>query len=96
MYDADAIEAINFEQLVTATDRLLLRGGRPSRRRPGIPPIAPAARGSQPQVDKPAVVWPRRSEPTLMVRRPRYMQMFAFTVAIPALLGIAVGLATLL
>jgi hypothetical protein len=26
MYDADAIEAINFEQLATITDRLLLRG----------------------------------------------------------------------
>lgn len=27
MYDADAIEAINIDQLVTATDRLLLRRG---------------------------------------------------------------------
>ena len=26
MYDLDAIEAINFEQLATVTDRLLLRG----------------------------------------------------------------------
>ncbi|MBL0217639.1 MAG: hypothetical protein IPQ07_27660 [Myxococcales bacterium] len=31
MQDIDAIEAINFEQLVTVTDRLLLRG-RPARR----------------------------------------------------------------
>lgn len=28
MYDIDALEAINFEQLVTPTDRLLLRRGR--------------------------------------------------------------------
>jgi hypothetical protein len=34
MYDADAIEAINFEQLVTMTDRLLLRGSRLPKRRP--------------------------------------------------------------
>lgn len=27
MQDADALEAINFEQLATVTDRLLLRGG---------------------------------------------------------------------
>ncbi len=32
MYDVDAIEAINFEQLVTVTDRLLLRGRLPKRR----------------------------------------------------------------
>lgn len=49
MYDADAIEAINFEQLVTVTDRLLLRGGRISKRRPstariGPPPLPSAER----------------------------------------------------
>ncbi len=33
MYDIEAIETINFEQLVTVTDRLLLRG-RASKRRP--------------------------------------------------------------
>lgn len=33
MYDADAIEAINVDQVVTATDRILLRGrGRRSSR----------------------------------------------------------------
>jgi hypothetical protein len=32
MYDADAIEAINFEQLATITDRLLFRSSRSSRR----------------------------------------------------------------
>jgi hypothetical protein len=34
MYHLDAIEAINFEQLATATDRLLLHGGRLPRHRP--------------------------------------------------------------
>jgi hypothetical protein len=33
MYDADALEAINVEQLVTPTDRLLFRGGQMSKRR---------------------------------------------------------------
>ena len=32
MYDLDAIEAINTEQLVTPLDRILLAGGRPRRR----------------------------------------------------------------
>ncbi|MBC7974644.1 MAG: hypothetical protein H7138_06620, partial [Myxococcales bacterium] len=43
MYDADDIEAINFEQLATATDRLLLRGAvadRARRRRHAAPPVA--------------------------------------------------------
>ncbi len=44
MYDADAIEAINFEQLVTVTDRLLLRGSRLSKRRPSTNRIGPALR----------------------------------------------------
>lgn len=42
MYDADAIEAINFEQLVTVTDRLLLRRGRVPKRRPSTARIGPA------------------------------------------------------
>lgn len=42
MYDADAIEAINFEQLVTVTDRLLLRRGRPSKRRISTSRIGPS------------------------------------------------------
>ena len=41
MYDVDAIEAINFEQLVTVTDRLLLRGGRMPKRRPSTNRIGP-------------------------------------------------------
>jgi len=46
MYDADALEAINGEQVVTATDRLLLRGGQLSRRRH----IRRLAEGSQPHI----------------------------------------------
>jgi hypothetical protein len=47
MYDADALEAINAEQLVTPTDRLLLRGGQLSRRRR---PARVFATGSQPHI----------------------------------------------
>ena len=32
MYDLDAIEAINVDQLVTPLDRILIAGGRPRRR----------------------------------------------------------------
>jgi len=47
MYDADALEAINVDQLVTPTDRLLLRGGQMSRRRR---PARSFATGSQPHI----------------------------------------------
>ena len=40
MYDVDAIEAINLEQIVTRTDRLLLRGGRLPKHRPSSPQLA--------------------------------------------------------
>jgi hypothetical protein len=142
MYDADTIEAINVEQLVTPTDRMLLRG-RVARRRPSTPalglqgrdpyprmvshtatpardlaprrvaPIAtpaptatPArdlyrqmvavsslARGSQARITSP------RAEPTLQMRAQpssARAQVFAITVVIPTLVGIAVGLAALL
>jgi len=100
MYDADAIEAINFEQLVTATDRLLLRGGRPSKRLPGRPTPAlgshhPRARGSQPRVAPGSQF---REESTVLVHgaAARHPQALAVTVVIPMLLGIAIGLAALL
>lgn len=57
MYDADAIEAINFEQLVTVTDRLLLRGGRLPKRRPSTARIGP-------------VPPPEQIERTVIIRRP--------------------------
>jgi hypothetical protein len=40
MRAADTIEAINREQLVTATDRLLIRGGRSAKSRPTVPSAA--------------------------------------------------------
>ena len=49
MHDADAIEAISFEQLATIIDRLRLRRGCESKHQPGAPsriPAAPHARGS--------------------------------------------------
>lgn len=93
MYDADAIEAINFEQLATATDRLLLRGVRVSKRRRSIPsliqapppPSAPLARGSQPRLAHGADT-----------RATTRAQVFAMSVVIPTLVGIAVGLAAML
>src|SRR5262245_20779759 len=59
MYDLDAIEAINFEQLATATDRLLLLGAR--RRARPTPPLG-IARGSAPAL--PA----KRRSSTLIIR----------------------------
>ena len=58
MHDADAIEAINFEQLATATDRLLLRGERISKRRPSMHRMTYIARPIE------------NEERTFVVRRP--------------------------
>src|SRR5512140_1533309 len=104
MYDADAIEAINFEQLATVTDRLLLRGRHVSKRRPSVPSLVlhgPLARGSAPYIEQTVVVRPApvpRIEPAAVARStqaPR-AQVFAVTVVIPTLVGIAVGLAAML
>ena len=118
MYDADAIEAINFEQLATVTDRLLLRGGHLSKRRPSVPslvPHGPLARGSAPYLEQTVVVRPTaapRIEQAVVahpVAAPHIeqaavarsnaapkAQVFAITVVIPTLVGIAVGLAAML
>ena len=40
MLSTEAIEAINFDQLATPTDRLLLRSGRAARRRSSVPSLA--------------------------------------------------------
>jgi hypothetical protein len=61
MQDLEAIEAINFEQLATATDRLLLHRGRVPRHRTGPSPIVPVA--PVPVEDAPertVIVRPRR------------------------------------
>ncbi|HET9625861.1 MAG TPA: hypothetical protein VFP84_31085 [Kofleriaceae bacterium] len=60
MTDTDVIEAINFEQLATMTDRLLLRHGRGQHRL--LPPVAPSPvedRFSVPSlVGRKAARWP--------------------------------------
>ena len=69
MYDADSIEAINVEQLVTPTDRMLLRG-RARRRRPSTAPLAPNGRGSYPVVVPPTpAAAPQIAAPTLAAPR---------------------------
>jgi hypothetical protein len=78
MYDVDAIEAINFEQLVTVTDRLLLRGGRPPKRRPSTKQIT----------------YPRRSEPTLVIRKPRIVDTTTLALS-AAILAVIACIATL-
>jgi hypothetical protein len=98
MYDADTIESINCEQLATVTDRLLLRGCRMSKRRPSIPSPVQFPRGSQPSIPPTAVRPAPRIQPTAVVRvaRASRTQVFAITVVIPTLVGIAVGLAAML
>jgi hypothetical protein len=113
MLDADAIEAINFEQLATATDRLLLRGGaaskrRPtssSKRRPLSPSLPRAARTSSahdsslssiPRLTAADLADDAQYEPTVVVPPATQAQVFAFTIVIPTLVGIAVGFAALL
>jgi hypothetical protein len=158
MRNTDTIEAINGEQLATATDRLLFRAqvSRRSRLRP-LPPSArgylhvplargsqsriahpappargshpyltPPARGSHPYLTPPAhgsqprlALAPRAAQPrlappvraaqprvpfhagaehTLVIRpAPRAMpQVFALTLVVPALVGLALGIAALL
>lgn len=107
MYDADAIEAINFEQLATVTDRLLIQGDLLARRR--LNPQS-FARGSQPRIEhtpspQRAIAHaselpyrgPQAYEHTAIMRTASsYAQVFAVTVVIPTLVGVAVGLAALL
>jgi hypothetical protein len=94
MYDAASIESINCEQLVTATDRCLIRAGRgPGRRRPAQPSSAAfalppsLARGSHIEIDR-----------TVVTRAPRRLHVpsVVLGVAIPSLFGIVCGLAALL
>jgi hypothetical protein len=98
MHDANAIEAINFEQLATATDRLLLCG-QASKRRPTRPSLARDARARRrfdsaafahqpqaPQLERTTIIRPERS----------HVSTFAMTIVIPTLAGITAGLAALL
>jgi hypothetical protein len=116
MHDADTIEAINCEQLATATDRLLLRGGRLSKHRPSTRSFSASTRGSWVHLTQPAPVArgsqiarsaavaraprsfeiPAYEHTVPARRRTAYTQMFAITVTIPTLVGLALGLAALL
>jgi hypothetical protein len=109
MHDVDAIEAINFDQLATATDRLLLRSGHVAKRRPTRPSMPSLGRGTQPGIPvaptRPTVQRPpaprgsnANLERTVIIRpaTASRVQVFAITVVIPTLLGITVGLAALL
>jgi hypothetical protein len=80
MYDADAIEAINFEQLVTVTDRLLLRRGRPSKRRISTARIGPSLEAI---------------ERTVIIQRPNRRGVDATVVLSSAILTILLFIAIL-
>jgi len=90
MQDADTIEAINREQLVTATDRLLIRGGRPAKYRSTVPSAAVV------------YAWPPSTERTSGNRRaPKRSRglrspVLAISLALPSLFGIGLGIAALL
>jgi hypothetical protein len=108
MYDVETIEAINCEQLVTATDRWLLRASRGPARRPvppslftpPPPPPAAFARGSQFDLERTVVDPPAfaDAERTARVRGTRRLRApsLAIGLAIPSLFGLACGLAALL
>ncbi|HEU4734215.1 MAG TPA: hypothetical protein VFT22_40265 [Kofleriaceae bacterium] len=84
MYDADEIEAINFEQLATPTDRLLLRGNRISKRRPSAPSLV-LARGSQPRIATSPVLYDLDLElPTLASRARGSQPRIVATAAVQA------------
>ena len=102
MYDVDAIEAINFEQLATVTDRILLRaryGG--LKRRSTTGPFSTLARGTQPHLTldpyEKTYVPPRDEEDTIVTPPPpSRTHSIATTIVLPTLLGILVGLAAML
>jgi hypothetical protein len=97
MYDLDAIEAINFEQLATITDRLLLQARFP-KRLPGtssnhLVPNRPFARGSRAQLEPTLIVTPpafRPNPPSNLWRR------FTTTALITALFSVTAAIVVLL
>ena len=82
MYDADAIEAINFEQLVTVTDRLLLRRGRVPKRRPSTARIGPPHHVEA-------------AERTVIIQRPRRRAVDVTVVLSSAIITILMFIAVL-
>lgn len=96
MYDVDAIEAINFDQLVTATDRLLLRGGRLPKGRPSRDRLAelaqPRARGSHSIIK---TVEPELPEQTVVMRKRSRGIAAAATLAVSSAIVAFAAIATL-
>jgi hypothetical protein len=122
MHAAATLESINRDQLVTASDRLLLRG-RVSNHQPRTRSPAPRARGSSPAIpyapvtegSQPRIVLPARrtlhpappvraSQPlvngptarTAPASRRAMPAVSAVVLAIPTLIGFAVGLVAVL
>src|SRR4051812_46037354 len=101
MRNADVLEACNREQLATTTDRLLLCG-RLSKHRPlrSATPARGAAlhRARGLQVHRVAIApEPATDERTVVVRSSSVIpQIFAVTVVLPTLVGLAIGLVALL
>jgi hypothetical protein len=96
MLDAHTIQTINCEQLVTATDRMLLRGGPGAkRRRPAQPLTFPRdlyASLERTEVDRRPFGSRRGSRAGLRTSA----VALAVAVAIPSLFGVGFGLAALL
>jgi hypothetical protein len=88
MYELDAIETINIDQLVTATDRLLLRCKR-TVQRPGRRSTIDFTHEAQLAL---AASNARQTEATAQVRTPRGKQLIsAVAVIAGAWLGVAVA-----
>jgi hypothetical protein len=79
MLNIDAIESINFEQLATVTDRLLLRGGT-AKRRPTAQRIAIAATNGTDNARAPNELWRRFTTTALLTA------LFSVSAAIASLL----------
>jgi hypothetical protein len=83
MHDIDAIEAINFEQLATVTDRLLLRG-RVAKRRPSYHRISVARIDLAPEI-------------TLRAKPPHELwRRFTTTALLTALFSVSAAIVSLL
>lgn len=83
MPDIDAIEAINFEQLATITDRLLLRRGQGSKKRPSYQRIEIERVDLAPELTlraKPNDIWRRFTTTALL------MALFSVSAAIATLI----------
>ncbi len=91
MRDADTIEAINREQLVTATDRLLIRGGRPAKYRPTV-----LAAASFMYDWRTSTARTRVDSRALKRSRGLRSPVLAISLALPSLFGIGLGIAALL